>query len=247
MNETLAQVMEKAAKLLRLSKSDNPNEAALAASKAQELIDRYKLNMSDVNLDGAAVVESNEPIMDFGHDPLTNDNQIQRWKAYLSMGIAKVNQCKVICRGKDLCLIGRPSDVQVCRYTFSWLVAEIERLANRDCLGCGRNFFNNFRIGAVETINRRLKEQQEKTIQTVKCEALAVSTYALAVVTKNALTLEKREQEVESWMQRNMNLKKRQNYATKTNHTAREMGRKAGEGINLAARGNLGTSQQYIA
>lgn len=50
MNPTLdiARISEKIRRLLALSTSENPHEAALAAAKAQELLHRYNLEVSDI-------------------------------------------------------------------------------------------------------------------------------------------------------------------------------------------------------
>jgi hypothetical protein len=45
-----AEVFARVAKLFRLSESSNAHEAALAASRAQELIDRHKLDVNGINL-----------------------------------------------------------------------------------------------------------------------------------------------------------------------------------------------------
>lgn len=166
-----AEALEKAKKLLRLSQSSNPHEAALAASRAQEIIDRFKIESISLELDDKNAAQMpDEPIKDFRADPLDDSGRAETWKYRLASEIAKQNQCKLYsCRG--ICIIGRPSDATAVRYLFAWLSREIDRLANAHCAGYGRNYFNNFRIGAAETVARRLAEQKQSTLDTIRAEA----------------------------------------------------------------------------
>ena len=91
---TLNEALEKAAKLLRLATSTNPHEAALAASRAQEIMDRFKLSADAVNGAGGEI-KSEEPIRDFASDPLDAGRKLDRWRGQLAMAIAAVNQAKV--------------------------------------------------------------------------------------------------------------------------------------------------------
>jgi len=167
-----AEALEKAKKLLRLAQSDNPNESALAASRAQEIIDRFKIEKFALEFDNDKPAAPDEPIKNFEGDPLDDTGRTETWKIRLAMELAKQNQCKIYSH-RGLCIIGRPSDATAVRYLFAWLTREIERLAQGSCAGYGRNYFNNFRIGAAETVARRLAEQAEATRQAVRSEAIA--------------------------------------------------------------------------
>lgn len=173
------EALEKAKKLLRLSQSSNPHEAALAASRAQEIIDRFKIEKFTLEFDEAAPAPD-EPIHNFAGDPLDNSGKADTWKIRLAQMIAKQNQCKLYLN-RGICLIGRPSDAAAVRYLFAWLSREIERLAQDHCAGYGRNYFNNFRIGAAETVATRLQEQAEATRQAVRAEAKAPTIEAFRV------------------------------------------------------------------
>jgi hypothetical protein len=170
MNHTEA--LEKAKKLLRLAQSDNPNEAALAASRAQEIIDRFKIEKFALEFEDNKPAAPDEPIKNFAGDPLDDSGRAETWKIRLAMELAKQNQCKIYSSG-GLCIIGRPSDATAVRYLFAWLTREIDRLAREHCAGYGRNYWNNFRIGAADTVARRLAEQAEATRTAVRREATA--------------------------------------------------------------------------
>lgn len=167
------EALEKAKKLLRLSQSSNPHEAALAASRAQEIIDRFKIEKFTLEFeDDKTAPAPDEPIRNFAGDPLDNSGRSETWKIRLAQTIAAQNQCKLYL-SRGICIIGRPSDATAVRYLFAWLSREIERLAQDHCAGYGRNYFNNFRIGAAETVALRLREQAEATRQAVRAEAKA--------------------------------------------------------------------------
>lgn len=241
---THTEALEKAAKLLRLATSSNPHEAALAASRAQEIMDRFKLSADAVNGAGGEI-KTDEPIADFRHDPLERASKVDRWKSWLAMEIAKGNQCKVYLAG-GLCLIGRPSDVQTVRYLFSWMAREIERLAARDCAGCGRTYWNNFRLGAVETVARRLRESAVKTVETVKAEAVAEGgESALVIVEKSAALMVKRALDVEIWTKQKYPHMRRGSSSRSTyNGGARDAGRRAGGEVRIGgAQGALNSTR----
>lgn len=244
----ITDAIQKAAKLLRLAQSDNPNESAAAAAKAQEIIDRYKLTLDPAQLDEATGTIPNsqpdEPIQDFERDPLTTKGKLDRWQGMLAMGVAKVNQCKAYATRGNLALIGRASDVQACRYLFTWLSGEVDRLASKQCAGCGRTYWNNFRIGAVETITERLAAQQKATFDECRAEALQITdgakqSHALALVTSNASLMIKRAATVEQWAETHKRLVKRSQTRTAYSHNAREAGRQAGRNVALSASHRL--------
>lgn len=231
---THQEALAKVAKLLRLSQSDNPNEAALASSRAQAIMDRFKLTGGDISLEG----KPEEKVAHFAHDPLELDGAA-RWKGQLACIIAKQNQCKAYKNGSALCLIGRPSDVQTVRYLYSWMVREVERLAGRDCAGCGRTYFNNYRLGAVETICNRLYAAATQTVADVKKEA--VGERALMVVTQSLAVIERHKQEVEDYGTNVLKLRRGSSGRTNYHSGAREAGRKAGHEVSIGgARPHLG-------
>lgn len=240
---THSEALEKAAKLLRLATSNNPHEAALAATRAQEIMDRFKLSADAVNGVGGEIA-TDEPIANFGFDPLERASKVDRWKSSLAVCIARQNQCKVFLQG-GICLIGRASDVQTVRYLFAWMVREIERLAARDCKGTSRTYWNNYRLGAVETVSRRLRESAVQTVETVKLEAReAGGESALMVVERSAALMVQRAEQVEQWAKTNMRLRAGSSSRSNFHSGARNAGRKAGNEVRIGgARGSLGSGQ----
>lgn len=120
-------------KLLALSTSSNENEAALAAAKAQELLFAYELEMSDVegmDVDDKPVVQDIITVNE-GHRGVN-------WKMTVFTTVVRTSMCRdlvsyytpypnhTITKGY---IIGRPADIAMAKYTFNFLVSELERLA----------------------------------------------------------------------------------------------------------------------
>lgn len=247
MQNTNEDVMTRVAKLLRLSQSNNPHEAALAASRAQELIARHNLNIDGILLRGAEPQKSAEPVDDFGRDPL--DSGRDTWRQRLAIAIARQNGCKTFLRGEDvaICLVGRASGVQTVRYMYGYLVREVERLATVECKGCGRTYWNNFRLGCVETIAIRLRRSAEESTAEFSREAASSSSHALVLVNRALAIRKEEEQDVTRHME-GMGLRKGSARRCTVDPTARAAGRAAGHRAQLTkAAGSLSSSRTALA
>lgn len=195
---THTEAIEKAVKLLRLAQSSNPHEAALAASRAQEIMDRHKLEGLSADYD-TDKKQPDEPVQDFKADLMDPGTKTETWKSRLASAVAKVNECKIYIRVtrkgppsydkvSGFAIVGRASDAQTVRYIYSWLSREIDRIADEKCAGYGRTFYNNFRIGAVESVTAR------ETEATMKHEAVGNS---MALVRVNNAIAKRQEQKFE--------------------------------------------------
>lgn len=147
---THEEAIKKAVKLLRLAQSDNAHEAALAAARAQEIIERYKLTgvSADINVESAE--EPDEPIHKFT-EPISEDRNhpTSTWKVRLALGIAAVNQCRIYYGSfhdgmKTMMIVGRASDAQTVRYLYDYLrrAGEEVNLASGRPLGAGQKKLN---------------------------------------------------------------------------------------------------------
>ena len=229
--------MEKAAKLLRLAQTDNPHEAALAAARAQDIIDRYRLSAAAVanaaeDRNPGQAPDDEEEIRDFRSDPLTED--AATWKALLAQCLADLNQCKAYAYAGAICIIGRASDVEIVRPFFERIAADVDRLAARHCRGNGRSYWNAFRLGAVDTIRQRLRAAQADTAAAVKAEALAAGGQSALVVVENSLArIERRKEAVAAWTKQHMQLRNVRRSTAGSSYAGREAGRRAGHSVNL--------------
>ena len=232
---TTENVLDKVRKLLRLSQSSNANEAALAAAKAQELIDRHQLTQAMLTLDSADPTRGldDEPIMNFTDAPLDTPKQLDRWRSSLALAIAAHNAVKIWANGPQLMIIGRPSDAESVRYLYGWLSREVERLATEQGHGKGRIWRNNFRLGVVDTIRRKLQEQREQFERAVRSEASGDSL-ALVRVNQGLTRIVERKMEVAKWTKANVKLYARSGGGGTFDPSARDAGRRAGESVAIA-------------
>jgi hypothetical protein len=242
-------LISKVRKLLQLSTSSNANEAALAAAKAQELIDRHNLSATMLALEDAAPVDTlDEPIQDFytAGAPLDSQKTAQTWRGRLAVTISRLNGCRVYTAGGDIALVGRPTDAETVRYLYGYITREIERLTNEFGKGMGTSWRNNFRLGAVQGVKSKLYESRKTFEATVRAEAS--STMALMRVDRALARIEQHGETVERWTKENLKLYKRSEQRVNHDARARETGRQAGRTINVnAAKGALGSGQKRLS
>lgn len=230
-------VVAKVQKLLRLSTSNNPNEAALAAAKAQELIDRYQLTQTMLAVEAGDPRQGldDEPIINFADAPLDSPKQLDRWRTTLAMILARRNACKIWRLGPKLMIVGRPSDAETVRYVYGWLSGEVERLAVNQGAGKGRTWRNNFRLGVIDTIARKLREQERSFTRTIRMESKG-NPQALIRINEALSVLTERRMDVARWTRQNMKLYASSGGGGATyDESARRAGRRAGEMINVTS------------
>jgi hypothetical protein len=232
---TYDQALQKAIKCLELSKSDNQHEAALAASRAQEIIDRYNLCVEDIQ-QGKDPKGDDENIVDFGFDPLHEVCQVDtRWTLRLASTIARLNGCRIyystkISGSAIFKLVGRPSDVQSVRYLFAWLEKEVRRITRAECKGCSRKYQIDFRSGVVDTIQHKLDAQRKETFDAVQKEAR--NPFALVLVKNSIARIEAKGNAVDKWLEENMELRQPK-FRAKSDWSARAHGQEAGNDVRF--------------
>jgi hypothetical protein len=124
---TKEEVLSKVRKLFELSNSPNENEAALAASKARELLARYNLSVADLPTDdirsAIAPTEASVRVA----------KVVKNWVKGLLIHIADGFECQHIMRRRKgsnaiLSFIGTPADAEIAVYTFQFLYRQLHRL-----------------------------------------------------------------------------------------------------------------------
>lgn len=240
-------ILDKVRKLLRLSTSSNANEAAMAAAKAQELVDKYQLEKAMVDLadeegrPARAKGLDDEPIVKFDDSPLDRQGRkLDRWRSYLGIVIAKANGCQVWKSRGDLMVVGRPSDAETVRYLYAWLSREVERLATLHGRGKGINWRTNFRIGVVDTIKAKIEAQRHQLEMAARAAAGA-DRQGLMRVERALANVEARRETVEAWVKENMQLRYRSAKIV-VDYGARAAGKQAGQGIELGGHRDRLTS-----
>ena len=163
-------IRDKVRKLLQLATSDNQNEAALAMSMAQSLIDKYNLEM--IELSEKEVVKFEEIIE--AKEPLYVGGRIPGWKSILAGILARHNNCRIIIqkgmggassnRETHLKIYGRETDIDHVRYMFAYALDQLTRLSYIPCVGEGHRFKDSWYHGAVMGIKDKLDESKKEVL-----------------------------------------------------------------------------------
>lgn len=165
-------VIDRVQKLLALSQSDNPHEAASALAAAQALIRKHQLSIDEVERETGQVQEAPES---YRLDPIMSGKRHPKWKERLLVILARASGCAPFVTGekfaeKHLYIVGRPSDADIVKYLFSYATAEIVRMSQKQCKGKGARYRDDWLHGAVTGIGLNLKGPESGAT----CHALAV-------------------------------------------------------------------------
>lgn|GEM_PF-3816110 len=209
-------VVAKIKKLLALSQH-NPDihEAAAAAAKAQELMLQYRINQAGVD----AQSESREIIEIILHGLTERDGRATRiatWKLQIAKTVAESNGCTTYYTiGSSIKGVGRESDLQIVKYLFEYVEAQVETLCKaasklqRDTTprwdkSQGRVYANNFKLGAASTIQARL-DSSLKQLKETQYKAACAGNDATALVRLDAAfsSLAAHRKEAESFLKEN--------------------------------------------
>jgi hypothetical protein len=247
---TREEAIARAAKLLNLAKSDNVNEAALAAQRAHELLLRFNITQQIIDDEMNGGSSPNEPIQDFDKAPLdTTNERMTTWKNYLGHVIARANNCRTYTwNHNEIRLVGRASDADTVRYLYMLLRVEIECLAKTQAMGQGKNYSTNFRMGVVDAIQKKLIESKNNVSNQMRQEVSSIATALIKVNTAIAKWEEKDKQTAEAYDEvcekKGMKTKKLQ---TNHNQVAREHGKQAGQAIDVSqSNKSIDKSRQRI-
>lgn len=216
-------VVDKIKKLLALSKSPNEHEAASALAKAQELLDRENLSLSEV--EGFTVSEIESFLMD-------SKSRYPYWESLLFTKLATESDLYPYSETRQrkifLWVVGRQKDTEVFGYFLTFLKRTIFKLSDKAIFKekreAGRwdrkrafRFRNSFGVGAVTRVCERLHELRETRLDSNGvCKALVVV----------------RRQEVNDWVRDNLRLR-RKSRKVDTSKSGFEKGYEAGNGISL--------------
>jgi hypothetical protein len=165
-------VLEKIKKLLALSTSSNPHEAALATAKAQELLAQYNVELSQI--------QTSEPASSYEQTALSTGSRV--WRRQLLGVIARHNFCDTVYdpEEKQTLLIGERHNSEVVQYLYTYLVRLLESMATEAYRQSTSHlpaitWKDSFYAGALRSINQRLREQQSQFAATSsECRSLVV-------------------------------------------------------------------------
>jgi hypothetical protein len=223
-------VADKIKKLLALAESSNPNEAALAAAKAQELMVKYAVEESEIAAKPGAVVE------EIGVEAMgASSKGSAHWSAVLAEAMSRSFFCRVYRAPRvDIFIVGRKTDREAFRATWAHLSSEIDRMANgayrRDLApSCMRGatlaayatkWKRGFSVGAAVTVKERLESSLKLLV---------------ADGSGTALVLANRQKDVDSYCEGNLQLGHGR-AGKPVNASGFEEGKRAGWSLNLDKR-----------
>lgn len=172
-------LLDRVRKLLALAGSPNVHEAALAAARAQALIEAHRLH----GLLAAEEEVAAEPLGTGEEAPLEVTRRPRKWKRVLAARLAEVNGCVAYTvrdgREERLLLAGRAEDREAVAAIWDWLVQRIEWASATEGAGRDRAWHEAFRVGAAEVVAQRLAEVRQQALQGLAAQAGA---QALAMV-----------------------------------------------------------------
>lgn len=145
-------IIERIQKLLALSKSSNVHEAEAATEKAQELMQRYKIEQADVEVT-TGVEDIEIESVDYATHPAL-------WQRDLSFTIARAFFCKSVHtpRGKEtggrswIHIVGKAEDIEVVLAMFRHLKRELKRLSREAYLAHLAWVDEQYRTGAAQPV-----------------------------------------------------------------------------------------------
>ena len=222
---TREKVIDKIKKLLALSRSDNEHEAALAASKAQELLDKENVRISEV--EGVSESEISEYLV-------KEKGRFMSWEVQLFAKLAKTMDCfpyiatNRAVKMRRLMVAGYKQDVEVFNYLREYVGTSILKLVDRALKEQKKNpgwsrrrtiaFKNAFGAGASTRVCEIIDAQRkERLSRDVTCRDLVIA----------------RGLAVQEWAVKNLDLTKGTSRRVSYNVTGWDMGYEAGNDISI--------------
>lgn len=151
--------------------TDSPAEAASAAAKAQSLLLKHNLSMSEVeSLDDA----DRDPLVELKESFSSGRRRIDSWRRMLVHAVAESCLCEWVTSfyqepgERTFSFIGRQSNVEVAVYSYRCLerqvieIGEAEKLRRRAEGIPVRRFLSHFFEGVVDSIRQRLARDRTR-------------------------------------------------------------------------------------
>lgn len=164
-------IIEKLKKLIRHEQSareiGNVEEAAAFAAKIQAFIDKYNIELSEIDL----TVEDN----DIRSETLVADCR-QQWMKFLVINIAEINGCTIVFRKTGYDIYGTPMDMELVSILYEYfaeLGLHLQKLGimryklsdeyrrKRKRKRATLSFKDSFGLGYMRALIRRLREQRQ--------------------------------------------------------------------------------------
>ena len=160
-------VLKKLQALLRLAKDKAATEAeaALALERAQELLLKYNLEVSQVEAEHPEDVEG--IIDEYFEVTCSWANQPKEWKLELARTLGEFNFCRILYSRWGVIFVGRKTNIEAVEEMYTWVVEQLQVAAEKGLqdykanLGRvhGHRWKNSFYFGARDIIFHRLWTQ----------------------------------------------------------------------------------------
>jgi len=175
-------IIKKAKDLIALrDRAGTPAESAAAARALAALLDKHRISMTELEMSGS---EEKEDIVANRSEPIAVWRRAVTWRRNLisvlcqHYGVAHWHQMAVCSQSHSrwglplrrnyetsVFLCGRQSDMDIVRYMFAWLSADVTRIGKSYCVGRGRRFSHSWMIGFVGGIEEQLTEARRTTLE----------------------------------------------------------------------------------
>lgn len=165
-------IMNRMKKLLALTVNPNPNEAANAAAKVQEMLITHNIEMAELenwmNRDEIKEIGVTEVRYEYSG----RNHPLKRWKESLASTLSHFNHVRLLYHGNShFIFIGEATQIQAMVLMYEWIKTQLEIGASRDWPiykeSCRVNHYiredplvyrNSYFMGAVQVIWDRLSE-----------------------------------------------------------------------------------------
>ena len=226
-------IVEKIQKLLRLSESSNPNEAALAAQRASEMMLKY--NISKAVIESAENPEKRESVLYQMFDECPGKNR-NFFRGDLANSIAAFFDTKILWKGNDLWLIGTASDMNAVKYLFGAILNQIEELTESEWWRFGKwqgvhgkTWKGSFRQGCLDEVRRRLAERKQELN----------AEYSQPSNSKELVVVDQHRKDVADFL-RKLSISTISRTQKNVNGDAYNAGKTAGSSVNIGGNSGLG-------
>ena len=242
-------------KLLKLSESSNPGEAANAARMAQEIMMRHGISSEAIGDDGDDRPDTKT--QETGHTTFsTGKKRWSQWHVKLASAVSQANGCLILlskhwdsenrCYQNSFMLIGYEQNRQDTIQIYNFCAAEIDRLCEEYCKAersrgnrPGKTGGKQFRLGAIRSIRDSLDAARRNVEKQLREEA-AGNTTALARVEKGLKRYDTTA--AADYIGKNFEVGSAHRFsASRGNASAYQAGVAAGRTINTATKGRLGS------
>ncbi len=174
------QILERLRRLLKLSQSENPNEAATAKSMADKLIEKHQVSLEEIDS-----VADKKPL--YGdNEKLYSSTEFSRWKAMLAGIVGFKFDCDIVQEQSvstvqdqepvttyDYFIYGEPAMAAEAKRVFLLLMDYLEDTLKFTCRGRGQRYLDSYALGWIDGIRNNLeyleikinKERKEEKIE----------------------------------------------------------------------------------